>query len=155
VQQECVATEGGSQGGYFAIATAMLEPRIRCVAANVLAFSDYPDGMALATAGHHTQFRKLLAQETTSSEMAAKSLAYTDGVNLITRVKAPVQISMGGVDPVCNYICGIVAINRIPEGVEKDFRIYPKAAHEVPEEMRAGNREWYTRWLKSDLKAQE
>lgn len=150
VQADRVATEGGSQGGYFAVATAMLEPRIRCVAANVIAFTDYPDGMELASKGHHTQLREVLKDINTSTALAAKSLAYTDGVNLINRLKAPVQINMGGIDPVCNYVCGIVAFNRARNGVPKEFHVYPDAAHEVTAEMRAANRAWYDRWLRTD-----
>src|SRR5690606_31821204 len=106
-----VGTEGSSQGGYLAIATAMLEPKIACVAADVLAFSDYPDGIALSQRGNHTRMREQLQGEETSVTQIAKSLAYTDGANLVTRLKSPVQIHMGGVDIVCHYICGIVAYN--------------------------------------------
>lgn len=148
VDAEHVGTEGGSQGGYLAVATAVLEPRIKCAVANVMAFTDYPDGMQLAAKGGQTEMRNLLAEKTTSTALVEKSLRYTDGANLITRLKSPVQISMGGVDPVCPYICGIVAYNRVPKGVEKEFHVYPSAAHEVPNAMRQWNKEWFARWLK-------
>ncbi len=149
VMEASVGAEGGSQGGYLAIATAMLEPRIRCVAANVVAFTDYPDGMALSLKGGHTRVRELLKTKGTTATLVAKSLAYTDGANLITKMKAPVQIFMGGVDPVIPYVCGIVAYNRIPKGVKKEFLIDPSAAHEITDDMRAGNRNWMDRWLKT------
>ena len=148
VDAERVGTEGGSQGGLLAVATAMLEPRVRCVAANVIAFTDYADGMILASAGGQTRMRKLLSEEGATATLVAKSLAYTDGSNLITRVRAPVQICMGGVDPVCPYVCGIVAYNRIPKGVQKEFHIVPSAVHEVTPQMREWNRAWFGRWLK-------
>jgi len=148
VQADNVGTEGGSQGGYLAVATAMLEPRIKCVAANVIAFTDYPDGMELAAKGGQTQMREMLQSEDTSATQILKSLSYTDGANLITRVKAPTQINMGAIDPVCPYICGIVAFNRLTKGVEKEFNIHPEASHEVPQLMRQWNSAWFDRWLK-------
>jgi len=65
-----VASEGGSQGGIFALAAAMLEPRIACACSNVTAFSAYPEGMKLAQIGHHTQFRGIL--KNASAEDRAK-----------------------------------------------------------------------------------
>ena len=143
-----VATEGGSQGGLFAIAAAALEPRIACVCSNVTAFSDYPDGMALATVGHHSQFRELLKENPTSATEVRRVLSYVDGANMATRVKCPVQINMGGQDPVCPYICGIVTHNRLPAGTQREFHIVNDAKHEVPTAMRVNNGNWYRRWLK-------
>lgn len=144
-----VASEGGSQGGLFAIALAMLEPRIACVCSNVTAFSAYPDGMLLSRLGHMTAFRKRLEEAAPEeAERIRRSLAYTDGANLATRLKQPTQIQMGGVDPVCNYVAGIVLYNRLPEGVEKEFHVLPAARHEVPPLMRQNNLRWYKRWLR-------
>lgn len=149
VDPKRVAAEGGSQGGLFALAMAALEPRIACVASNVTAFSAYPDGMALATVGHHTQFRRLLADaDTTTAERMRLSLAYTDGANMATRVRCPVQINMGGLDPVCPYVCGVVIHNRLPKGVAREIHVFPDALHQVPPAMRENNRRWYDRWLK-------
>lgn len=145
-----VAAEGGSQGGLFAIALAALEPRIACVCSNVTAFSDYADGMALARIGHHAQFRRMLAQRgEAEAEAIRKSLACTDGANLATRVRCPIQITMGGQDPVCPFVCGIVIYHRIAEGVPREFNLVPDARHEVPEVMREHNRRWYDTHLKS------
>jgi cephalosporin-C deacetylase len=143
-----VATEGGSQGGLFAIATAALEPKVACVCSNVTAFSDYPDGMQLGTVGHHSQFRTLLAEDSTSTSLMKKSLAYTDGVNMATLVKCPVQINMGGVDPVCPYICGIVLRNRLAPGAEREYNVFPDAKHEVPGPMRQANARFYEKYLR-------
>ncbi len=150
VDEKRVGVEGSSQGGYLSIAIAALEPRIACVVANVIAFTDYPDGMNLATRGHQVRLRELLSAEDTSKTLIRKSVAYTDGVNLITRVKAPTQINMAGVDPVSPYVTGIVAYNRLPESVEKSFYVDPGAAHEVSPIMRKRTREWQDQWLKPD-----
>jgi len=142
-----VAAEGGSQGGLFALALAALDPRIACVCSNVTAFSAYADGMILGSLGHQVTYRELLQREDTTQTLVRKSLAYTDGANMATRVKCPVQISMGGIDPVCNYMQGIVVFNRIPEGVPKEFHVAPNVGHAVPPEMRVWNARWYRRWL--------
>lgn len=148
VDREKIAVEGGSQGGLFAIATAALEPKIACVCSNVTAFTDYPDGMILALIGHHSAFAKKVIEQNNDVPKIIKSLSYTDGANMATRVKCPVQINMGGQDPVCHYICGIVLYNRLPEGVKKEFNISPNIKHEVPQEFRNHNNRWYEKYLK-------
>jgi len=148
VDPKRVAAEGGSQGGLFALALGALEPRIACVVSNVTAFSAFGDGMLLAERGHHTQYGKLLQDYPTSASRIRRSLAYIDGANLATRIRCPVQINMGGVDPVCNYVTGIVVYNSVPRGVPKEYNVLPMCAHAVPPEMRAWNQAWYRRWLK-------
>jgi cephalosporin-C deacetylase-like acetyl esterase len=143
-----VATEGGSQGGLFSIATAALEPRIACVCANVPAFSDYPDGVILAQKGGQTTMHDLLTDGATTAAQVRTTLSYVDGVNMITRLKCPVQINMGDQDPVCPYVCGIVLYNRLPKRVPKDFHVAPNCKHAVPQIMRDWNSEWFKRWLK-------
>ena len=144
-----VAVEGGSQGGYFAIAAAAFEPRFRCVASNVTAFSAYPEGMKLNLIGFATSFRKMLEEAPTAAERdaIARSLAYTDGANLARLVKCPVQINMGDRDPVCNYACGIVVHNRLPEGTVRELNVFPDCRHEVPARMREANQRWYREHL--------
>lgn len=149
VDKKRVATEGGSQGGLFAIATAALEPRIACVCSNVTAFSDYPDATRLATAGHHVTFRTIFEEAQSTLPLVEKSLAYTDGANMATRVKCPLQVNMGGKDPVCPYVAGIVVLNRAgTPDKEKEYHIVPGARHEVPPAMREWNAQWYRKWLK-------
>lgn len=150
-----VATEGGSQGGLLAIATAALEPRIACVCSNVTAFTDYPDGMLLAQIGHHSQFAEMFRKKVSDIDKISKSLQYTDGANLIPKVKCPVQINMGGQDNVCPYICGIVAYNRIAKGVKKEFNIVPNIKHEVPYAIREFNNKWYQTYLFKEAETQK
>lgn len=148
VDAKRVATEGGSQGGLLAIAIAGLEPRIACVCSNVPAFSDFPDGMVLGRKGHETVMRDLVMDGATTAVQVRKALTYVDGANMITRVKCPVQINMGDLDPVCPYVCGIVLMNRLPKHVPRDFHIAPNCKHEVPQIMREWNEQWYKRWLR-------
>lgn len=150
VDAKRVATEGGSQGGLFAIAMAALEPRIACVCGNVVAFSDYPDQLVLASKGGRNTFRDLMNEGETTAAQVRKTLSYVDGANMITRVKCPVQINMGDIDPVCPYICGIVLFNRLPKGVPREFHVAPNCQHEVPQVMRDWNAAWFKKWLKPE-----
>lgn len=148
VDTKHVGAEGGSQGGLFGIMLAALEPRIACVCSNVTAFSDYPDGLVLGRIGLEPAFRKQLATASPAkAEKIRLSLRYTDGANLVTRVHSPIQINMGGQDPVCPYVCGIVVYNRVPAGVPKEFHVVPDAKHEVPPPMRENNLRWYEKYL--------
>lgn len=141
-----VAAEGGSQGGILSVGLAMLEPRLKCVVANVIAFSDYPDGINLATKGGMQTMKTYLNNETTKT-IVSKTLSYVDGANVVTRLKVPIQINMGGQDPVCSYISGIVLYNRVKEGTPKEYNISPDAKHEVNKEMREWNKAWLNKWL--------
>jgi len=143
-----VAAEGGSQGGLFALALAALEPRIACVVSNVTAFSAYGDAMSLALTGHQTQYARLLRDNPTSAAAIRRSLAYTDGANMAAMIRCPVQINMGGIDPVCNYVAGIVVYNRLARGVPRQYNVLPDCGHAVPPAMRGWNQTWYRRWLK-------
>ncbi len=148
VDAKRVASEGGSQGGLFALALAALEPRIACAVSNVTAFSAYGDAMSLALQGHQVQYARFLKEHPTSATLIKRSLAYTDGANLATMIRCPVQINMGGIDPVCNYVAGIVIYNRLMRGVPREYHVLPDCGHAVPPPMREWNQAWYRRWLK-------
>ncbi len=148
VDGDRVVAEGGSQGGLFAIALGVLEPRIAVVVSNVTAFSNYPDGMLLGSVGHQAGYRAMLEEaDEESAKAIRRSLALTDGANLATRLTQPLQVNMGGLDPVCPYVSGIVIVNRAPEDLPTEYNVLPNARHEVPGEMRRMNAEWVARWL--------
>lgn len=147
VDAERVAAEGGSQGGLFAIALAALEPRIRVVTSNVTAFSAIGDGQLLNQVGTTLGLKDRLAAPGPEAEAMRRSLAYVDGANMIRRVRVPVQVNMGGRDPVCHFVTGIATLNALPDGVPREFNLFPDAKHEVPGEMRAANGRWVQRWL--------
>lgn len=149
VDNKRVGTEGGSQGGLFAIATAALEPRVACVVSNVTAFSSYGNSMRLATVGHHAQFAEMVRDETDETKKAAimRSLAMTDGANMATLVKVPIQINMGDIDTVCPYVAGIDIFN-VVASKEKEYHISPNCPHAVPPDMRGRGTAWQQKYLK-------
>jgi cephalosporin-C deacetylase-like acetyl esterase len=142
-----VAAEGGSQGGLFAVALAALEPRICAVVSNVPAFAAIGDGNLLNRIGTTTALRERLEADTAEAEAMRRSLSYIDGANMIRLVRVPVQVNMGGQDPVCHFLTGMVMLRGLPADVPREFNLFPDAKHEVPGGMRAANARWVQRWM--------
>jgi cephalosporin-C deacetylase-like acetyl esterase len=137
-----VAMEGGSQGGLFTFALSGLDDRFAAGCANVPAFSSIPDGARLGRLGHMKTYRGIMEKGGEYAENVKKTLGYTDGLSFVKRAKCPIQINMGGQDPVCPFPCGIVAYNAMPNGVEKEFNVFNDSLHEVPMAMRKANAEF-------------
>lgn len=152
VDVERIAAEGGSQGGLFSVALAALDDRVACVVSNVTAFANFADRQYLALVGTQNSYRNILSDPERDHAAVLRSMSLFDAVNMATRVRVPVQINMGGQDPNCPYVTGIVLYNRLPEGTEKEFNIFPDVRHAVPAEMREKNAEWVQRWLGLDSK---
>ena len=150
VDPKHVGTEGGSQGGLFAISTAALEPRIACAVSNVTSWCAFADREKLAYTGTQRTANKLVeeAAGTTSEPLVHRSLAMTDAANLATLVKCPVQVNMGGIDMVCPWPTGVVLFNRLPKGVIREFNISPEAGHTISPKMKKDNARWERRFLK-------
>jgi cephalosporin-C deacetylase-like acetyl esterase len=150
VDPKRVGSEGGSQGGLFAISTAALEPRISCVVSNITSWCAFADRQYLAYTGTQRTVNSLLekADGTTSEPLLHRSLVMTDAANLATLIKCPVQINMGGIDMICPWPTGIVLYNRLPKGVIKEYNISPEAAHSNSPKMKNDARRWQRRFLK-------
>lgn len=142
-----IAAEGGSQGGLFSVALAALDDRIACVVSNVTAFANFADRHYLALVGTQNSYRNILNDPERDHAAVLRSMALFDAVNMATRVHVPVQINMGGQDPNCPYVTGIVLYNRLPEGTVKEFNIFPDVRHAVPAPIREKNAEWIQRWF--------
>ncbi|MCC5875828.1 MAG: acetylxylan esterase [Candidatus Sumerlaeia bacterium] len=147
-----VVAEGGSQGGLFAIALGALDHRISAVVSNVTAFSAIPVGNRLNTLGSSTRFSTMMAEE--GGEAIARTLSYIDGASMATRLRAPLQINMGGQDPVCHFLTGIVILHQLRPDVPREYNILPNARHEVPGPMREANARWVQMWLELDERPQ-
>lgn len=143
-----VVAEGGSQGGLFAIALGALDHRIAAVVSNVTAFSAIPVGNQLNTLGSSTRFSRMIAEE--GGDEIARTLSYIDGANMATRLRAPLQVNMGGQDPVCHFLTGIVILHQLRADVPREYNIFPNARHEVPGGMREANARWVRMWLGLD-----
>lgn len=147
VDHKKVGVEGGSQGGALSLATAALDNRIACAVSNVTYLSNFPDFKRLATRGSGTYFGDRM-KDPQDGDKVKRSLDLIDVSNLAPWIKCPTQICVGLQDRVCPPVNGIVALNRISEGIPKSFVMNPRADHEVPETMKKANREWFEEYLK-------
>lgn len=141
-----IATEGGSQGGAFSLATAALDKRIACAAANVPYICNFADYARLATRGSGLEFGRYMRDPDTGVQVR-RTLALIDGSHMARRITCPVNICVGLQDRVCPPILGVVAHNRLPKSTPKRLYMDPKADHEVPPTMRAANQTLYAEFL--------
>jgi cephalosporin-C deacetylase len=143
-----VAAEGGSQGGLFSIALGALEPRIAVVVSNVTAFSSFDETTTLNLRGGGYNIGRRLAESTPEQAAAIRrTLSYVDGANMATRLRAPLQVNMGGQDPVCHFLQGIALLHRLRPDVPRQFTIINDAKHEVPGATREANARWVHQWI--------
>jgi len=147
VDPQRIAVEGGSQGGAFALALAGLDPRVAAAVANVPYISNIPDYIRLSTGGSGASFLERIKDPETG-EAAARSLAYIDVANLAYSISAPTQIIVGVQDRVTPPLNGVVAYNRIPDGVPAELLREFTAGHEISPFMRESNRRWYETHLR-------
>ncbi|TVQ73972.1 MAG: hypothetical protein EA363_02395 [Balneolaceae bacterium] len=147
VDPQRIAVEGGSQGGAFALVLAGLDPRVAAAVANVPYISNIPDYIRLSTGGSGASFLERIKDPETG-EAAARSLAYIDVANLAYSISAPTQIIVGVQDRVTPPLNGVVAYNRIPDGVPAELLREFTAGHEISPFMRESNRRWYETHLK-------
>ncbi|GAB4323085.1 MAG: hypothetical protein Kow0059_18330 [Candidatus Sumerlaeia bacterium] len=120
---------GGSQGGAFALAMGGLDGRVACVAANVPYLVNLPDFSRLSTLGSGAVYARL-ARRADIGERVRRTLGFVDPANIVPLIRVPVLVCVGLQDPVCPPLNGIVAINRLPQGVERRLFIDPDAGHE-------------------------
>lgn len=144
-----IGVEGGSQGGAFTLAMAALDPRVAAAAANVPYLSNFPDFTRLATNGSGTTFGQLML-DPEKGERVRHTLALIDIANLAPWIQCPTLVCVGSQDRVCPPLNGIVAINRLPEGIPRKLVMDPAADHEVTPLMREANRDWFAKYLKQE-----
>jgi len=147
VDPERIAVEGGSQGGAFALALAGLDQRVAAAVANVPYISNIPDYIRLSTSGSGADFLERIKDPETGED-AARSLAYIDVANLASFISAPTQIIVGVQDRVTPPLNGVVAYNRIPDGIPAELLREFTAGHEISPFMRQSNRRWYETHLR-------
>lgn len=125
-----VATFGGSQGGYLAIATAALCPDVTFVAANYPALSDMAAYTRYQTGGwpHH------LKAQANRTPGAMHTLSLFDTVNFARRLKVPGYYSFGYNDLTCAPRTGYAVYNSI--SAPKQLFTAPLTGHYTTPEQR-------------------
>ncbi len=106
-----VIVQGVSQGGGQAIAATALDPRVTYMVAGFPALCDHTGMVAGRIAG----WPKMVAVGTDGKPdpVSLETSRYFDGVNLASRIKAPVYMWIGFVDSITPPTCSYAAYNAI------------------------------------------
>jgi len=132
VNENAVATSGGSQGGALSIACAALEPKIKRCASVFPFLSDFKRiwELDIETAAYvelKEYFRHFDPTHKNEEEVFQR-LGFIDIVNLAPRVKAEVLMLTTLRDNICPPSTQFAVYNNLK--CKKDMIIYPDFAHE-------------------------
>ncbi|MBC2603513.1 alpha/beta fold hydrolase [Puniceicoccus vermicola] len=132
VDEDRVASVGGSQGGALALVCAALEPRIRRVVSHFPFLSDYKRVWEMdldkdAYIGLKDYFRRFDPLHKREKEIFEK-LGYIDIKNLTPRIRADVLMAITLRDNICPPSTQFAAYNAIRS--PKSYMLYPDFGHE-------------------------
>ena len=129
-----VAVEGGSQGGALTFATSALDNnRIVACAPLVPFLSDFRDYFKVA-AWPGNEFTEYVEKENKMTwDALFGTLSYFDIKNLAVWIRCPMFMGAGLVDDVCPPHINFAAYNQVKS--PKQYVIYPKAGHGLPEDF--------------------
>ncbi len=133
---------GGSQGGQLSMATAVLDPRVKALAANYPAFSDVTGYLHGRAGGWPHMFRPkddgTPGDHSTPARIA--TTGYYDTVNFARRLKVPGFYSWGYNDTVCPPTSMHAAYNEIT--APKELYLAKEAGHKANDEQNRRRSEW-------------
>lgn len=133
---------GGSQGGQLAIATAVLDPRVKAVAANFPGFSDVTGYLHGRAGGWPHMFRPrddgTPGYHSTPDKIA--STGYFDTVNFARHLRVPGFYSWGYNDTVCPPTSVYAAYNEIT--APKELFVDKEAGHRNTAEQNRRRHAW-------------
>lgn len=137
VDAERIGVMGGSQGGALSITTAVLNPKVKCLAVFYPALSDLTGYLNGRGGGWPHLFR--------NGKMATKerieTTAYYDVVNFARKVSVPVFYTYGFNDMTCCPTSTTAAYNALPD-VEKYLWIVPEIEHWTYPEQTSTRSKW-------------
>ena len=138
----CLATYGGSQGGFLSIAVGALHPSVKFVVANFPAMSDLT-GYAHNRAGGWPHFFKDTKNRT---PLLFSNLSYYDTVNFARNIKVPGFYAFGFNDLTCAPTTTYSVYNSIT--APKTLSLAPLAGHFLLSEQTATEWNAMTTFLK-------
>ncbi len=141
----CIATYGGSQGGYLSIAVAALHPAVKYLVANFPAMSDLA-GYAHGRAGGWPHIFK---NEKNRTQQLLSNLSYYDTVNFARNVKVPGYFAFGFNDLTCAPTTTYAVFNQITS--PKELYTAPLAGHFLLTEQADAEKRALIDFLKSCL----
>ena len=130
---------GRSQGGAQSLAAAALVPEVTLCVANVPALTDHGGIMVNRKPGWPNYNPRRNAK-------VAQTADYIDVINLASRIKCEVIMSVGMVDPICPPIGVYLTYNSIPHN-NKKITLFPRLGHNAPPKKADG-----TSRVKKELK---
>jgi len=130
IDSDRISVEGGSQGGGLAIATGALSDKVKAVMADIPYLCHFRRAVELYEGSPYSEiyhYFKLHDSLHQTEEQVYKTLSYFDGMNLTTRIKADVLMSVGLEDTVCPPSTGFALYNHLD--TNKEIKVYPEYGH--------------------------
>lgn len=130
IDTDRIAVEGGSQGGALSLAVGALCPEVKVVMADVPYLCHFRRAVELAPEypyleiSHYFRIHDSLHR---TEDQVYRTLSYFDNMNLASRIKGDVLVSVGQEDTICPPSTSFAAFNYINS--EKEIRVYPDYGH--------------------------
>ena len=126
-----IATAGGSQGGGLSLVAAALNPRVAAVAADIPFLCHFRRALAVSDSYPYKELDDYLLRHPDREASMWRTLPYFDVLNLASRIRCPVLISVGLRDLVCPPSTIFAVYNHLSG--PKEIAVYPAHAHTIPE----------------------
>jgi cephalosporin-C deacetylase-like acetyl esterase len=153
---------GGSQGGYLCLATSALLPKkITACIADVPILCDLHTNIAMEAQIREETFvlkyinRYLVANSgLISKENILQTACYYEGQNFISKVRCPVLMGIGLLDPLAPASTSIAAYNKLSSAVKKEseIHVFPDLTHEVKDWHNVFKSMWFYEKLEEGTK---
>jgi len=101
IDPDRIGVIGMSQGGGLTLATASLDPRVKCAVAHEPFLCNYPVAVETATTGPYLELINHFEANPGSRDQALDTLAWFDPLNLAQFITCPTFISIGLADTTC------------------------------------------------------
>lgn len=125
-----IAVEGGSQGGGLSLAVAALSDKVKLAMVDVPFLCHFRRAVEVSQGNPYAEISHyFMVQDSLHSteEQVYKTLSYFDNMNLCTRIKGDVLLSVGLQDTTCPPSTVFAAYNNINS--YKEIKVYPDYAH--------------------------
>lgn len=157
-----IAVFGGSQGGYLCLTTAALLPRkISACIADVPILCDLHTNIAMESQIREETFvlkyiNRFLVANTGSitKENILQTACYYEGQNFISKIRCPVLMGVGLLDPLAPASTSIATYNKLSVAVKKEseIHVFSDLTHEVKDWHNVFKSMWFYEKLEQGTK---